>query len=108
QRAAEERGVLIALELAWLRCNLGDGELQMTKIVYHIIQHDGGWAFKLGDTISETFRSHDAAYAAARRVALEQMRPGETAGISWEDARGRWHDEISTGDDRPDVEIEDD
>lgn len=78
----------------------------MTKIVYEIIEHDGGWAFKLGDTISETFRSRDAAYAAARRVALEQMRPDQTVGISWEDAQGRWHDEISSGDDRPDVEIQ--
>lgn len=80
----------------------------MTKIVYEIIQHDGGWAFKLGDTISETFRSHDAAYAAAKRVAIEQMRPDHAVGISWEDERGRWHDEVSPGDDRPEVVIDDD
>jgi Uncharacterized protein conserved in bacteria (DUF2188) len=80
----------------------------MTKIVYEIIQHDGGWAFKLGDTISETFRSHDAAKAAARQVALEQQRPGEDVGISWEDERGRWHQEVSDGEDRPEVEIRDD
>lgn len=79
----------------------------MTKVVYEIIRHDGGWAFKLGDTISATYRTHDAAYAAAKRVALEQMRPGQTAGISWEDERGRWHDEISPGDDRPEVDIVD-
>ena len=77
----------------------------MIKIVYEIIRHDGGWAFKLSDTISATYQNHDAAYNAAKRVALEQMRPGETAGISWEDERGRWHDEVSPGDDRPDVEI---
>lgn len=79
----------------------------MTKIIYEIIQHDGGWAFKLGDTISETFASHDRAYAAARRVAREQALPDQTVGISWEDENGRWHDEISPGDDRPDVEIRD-
>ncbi|MGE0597451.1 MAG: DUF2188 domain-containing protein [Hyphomonadaceae bacterium] len=79
----------------------------MSKIVYDIIKHDGGWAFKLGDTISATYASHDDAFNAARRVALEQMRPGETAGISWEDERGRWHEEISPGDDRPEVEIHD-
>jgi Uncharacterized protein conserved in bacteria (DUF2188) len=77
----------------------------MTKIAYEIIEHDGGWAFKLGETISETFKSHSAAFAAAKRVALEQQRPGETAGISWEDANGRWHEEVSRGDDRPEVEI---
>jgi cytosine/adenosine deaminase-related metal-dependent hydrolase len=79
----------------------------MTKIVYEIIPHDHGWAFKLGDTISQSFATHEAAYNAAKRAAMEQMRPGETVGISWEDERGRWHDEISPGDDRPDVEIED-
>jgi hypothetical protein len=79
----------------------------MTKVVYEIIEHDGGWAFKLGDTISQSFLTHEAAYNAAKRVALEQMRPGETAGISWEDAKGRWHDEIAHGDDRPDVEVHD-
>ena len=77
----------------------------MTKIVYEIIKHDGGWAFKLGDTISETFKDHDAAYNAAKRVAREQMVAGQTVGISWEDQRGRWHDEISQGDDRPEVDV---
>ena len=79
----------------------------MTKIVYEIVEHDHGWAFKLGDTISQSFLTHEAAYNAAKRAALEQMQPGETVGISWEDARGRWHDEISSGDDRPDVEVHD-
>lgn len=77
----------------------------MTKIVYEIIPHDGGWAFKLGDTISQSFLTHDAAYNAAKRVALEQRRPDETVGISWEDERGRWHDELSSGDDRPEVDV---
>ncbi len=79
----------------------------MAKIVYEIIKHDGGWAFKLGDTISQSFLTHDAAYGAAKRVATEQMRPGETVGISWEDERGRWHDEIEPGDDRPEVDVQD-
>ena len=79
----------------------------MTKIIYEIVRHDGGWAFKLDDTLSNTYPSHDTAYNAAKRVAIEQMRPGETAGISWEDERGRWHDEISPGDDRPEVDIVD-
>ncbi|MDX2237720.1 MAG: DUF2188 domain-containing protein [Hyphomonadaceae bacterium] len=79
----------------------------MTKIIYHIVRHDGGWAFKLGDTFSEPFPSHDAALAAARRVAVEQQRPGESRGIVWEDESGRWHEEIAAGDDRPEVEIKD-
>jgi cytosine/adenosine deaminase-related metal-dependent hydrolase len=57
----------------------------MTKIVYEIIEHDHGWAFRLGDTISQSFLTHEAAYNAAKRAAMEQMRPGQTVGISWED-----------------------
>lgn len=79
----------------------------MTKITYDIIEHDGGWAFKLGDTISGTFASHDAALAAAKRAAVEQQRPDVDRGISWEDKQGKWHDEVSRGDDRPEVEIHD-
>jgi hypothetical protein len=79
----------------------------MTKITYDIVEHDGGWAFKLGDTISETFRTHEDALAAARRVALEQQVGGEDAGISWEDEKGQWHDELAQGEDRPEVEIHD-
>lgn len=78
----------------------------MTKIIYRIVEHDGGWAYKLGDVFSETFRSHEEALAAARRVAEEQRAPGESATISWEDAEGRWHEERSAGTDRPETEVE--
>ena len=27
----------------------------MTKIVYHIVEHDGGWAYKVDGVFSETF-----------------------------------------------------
>ena len=37
----------------------------MTKVVYEIVQHDGGWAYRVGEVFSETFPSHDAARAAA-------------------------------------------
>lgn len=79
----------------------------MSKITYDIIEHEGGWAFKLGDTISNTYKTHADALAAAKRVANEQQIPGQTDGISWEDKDGRWHDELSSGDDRPEVEIHD-
>ena len=31
---------------------------------------------------------------------------GETTAISYEDRDGRWHDELSRGDDRPETEVE--
>src|SRR5579871_6086276 len=40
-------------------------ERLMAKITYTIVEHDGGWAYKVGDVFSETFPSHDAAHKAA-------------------------------------------
>jgi Uncharacterized protein conserved in bacteria (DUF2188) len=78
----------------------------MTKVTYHVVEHDGGWAYKLGDVFSETFPTHDEALDGARQAAREQQRPGDTTGISWEDTDGRWHHELARGDDRPTTEVE--
>ncbi len=78
----------------------------MTKVVYHIVEHDGGWAYRVDGVYSETFRTHDEARQAAHRVAGEQRAPGQDAGITWEDASGRWHEEIVEGHDRPDTDVE--
>jgi hypothetical protein len=77
----------------------------MTHIIYEIVEHDGGWAYRVDGVLSETFPSHDAARRAAERAAGEQRVPGNTAGISYEDKDGRWHDELSNGRDRPITEV---
>ena len=77
----------------------------MSKIVYEIVEHDGGWAYKADGVFSETFPSHDAARRAAERVAQEQVVAGSTTGISYEDKEGRWHNEVSRGDDRPETDV---
>ena len=79
----------------------------MAKLTYHIVEHDGGWAYQVDGTFSEPYPSREAAHHAARRAAQEQQVPGATAGITWEDEGGRWHEEIAKGDDRPSVEVED-
>lgn len=79
----------------------------MATVHYKIVQHDGGWAYKLDDVFSEAFRTHEAALQAARRVAREQERPGETRAILWEDASGKWHEELARGDDRPIADVTD-
>lgn len=79
----------------------------MTDVTYSIIEHDGGWAYRVDGAFSEAFPSHDAAMKAAKRAALEQQRPGETTGITWEDAGRRWHAEVSEGDDRPHTRVTD-
>ncbi len=75
---------------------------------YQIVEHDGGWAYKLGDVFSETFRTHDDAQAAAERVASEQSLSGEDETIEYQDADGRWRVEDARGDDRPAADVEDD
>ena len=78
----------------------------MTKVTYEIVEHDGGWAYRVNGVYSETFPSHDAARTAAERAANEQIVPGKTTAISWEDKEGRWHDEIASGADRPETDVE--
>ena len=78
----------------------------MTSVTYEIVEHDGGWAYRVGGVYSETFESHDDALAAARRAAVEQRLPGETTNISWEDENGKWHEEVARGDDRPTTDVE--
>ncbi len=31
----------------------------MSHVTYTVVEHDGGWAYKLGDVFSETFASKD-------------------------------------------------
>ena len=77
----------------------------MIKITYEIVEHDGGWAYKVGDVFSEPFPSHDDARRAAERAAHEQVVPGDSTGISFADKEGRWHEELSTGSDRPQTAV---
>ena len=73
----------------------------MAKIHYKVVEHGGGWAYKLGDVFSES--SPDR--AAAKRVAAEQHVPGDAAYIEYQDEAGRWRTEFSAGDDRPDADV---
>jgi hypothetical protein len=79
----------------------------MTRVIYEIVQHDGGWAYRVDGVYSEPFPSHDAARAAAHRAAAEQRVAGDEVGISYETADGRWHEEVAEGTDRPETEVRD-
>ena len=77
----------------------------MAKVTYEIVEHDGGWAYRVNEVFSETLPSHDAARRAAERASREQHIPGNTTAISWEDKDGHWHEELSKGDDRPETDV---
>jgi hypothetical protein len=77
----------------------------MSKLHYHVVKHDGGWAYMLDGTYSEAFATREAACDAARLAAAKQHEPGESTYIEYQDAKGRWHRELSAGTDRPDAEV---
>ena len=79
----------------------------MSEITYQIVEHDGGWAYKLGDVFSETFRTHDDAHDAAAIAATEQQRAGNNEAIEYQDKDGKWKVEDAHGDDRPATHVED-
>lgn len=78
----------------------------MTHVTYRIVEHDGGWAYKVDDTFSETFASHDAARSAAVAASREQRVSDQTAMIEYADPSGNWVTERADGHDRPDTAVE--
>jgi len=60
----------------------------MSHVQYVVFQHDGGLAYRAGDTVSETFPSRERAPKAAEAAAREQRTPGETAAIPYETPDG--------------------
>ena len=80
----------------------------MSDIHYEVVQHDGGWAYRVDGAFSETFRTRDAAHKAAEAAAAEQEVGGETEAILYQDDKGAWHEELASGGDRPHADVVDD
>lgn len=79
----------------------------MSTATYHVVEHDGGWAYKLGDVFSETFATRQEAHDAAEQAAAEQRAPGDDEEIEYEDEKGKWRIEHSDGRDRPSTRVDD-
>jgi hypothetical protein len=45
----------------------------MIKVTYEVVEHDGGWAYRVNGVYSETFPTHALAHKAAERAAREQV-----------------------------------
>lgn len=67
---------------------LTKSETFMAKAHYEIVEHDGGWAYRLRGTFSETFSTKAAAEEAAHRAAAEQKLSGDSKDIEFEDSKG--------------------
>lgn len=79
----------------------------MTDVTYEIVEHDGGWAYRVDGVYSETFPSHDAAAEAARKAAARQQIGGEDEEILYEDEKGQWKEEFADGGERPQTHVKD-
>jgi len=77
----------------------------MANVHYMIVEHEGEWAYKVGDVFSERYAAHDEAREAAERAAAEQRLPGPTEDIEYQEKAGDWHEEISLGKDRPETDV---
>lgn len=80
----------------------------MVKVTYHVVAHDEGYAYRLGDVYSQPYATHEEALAAARQAAGAQQLADGDAEISWQDAEGEWHHEHADGADRPMTDVVDD
>lgn len=78
----------------------------MVEIVYKVVEHDGGWAYRVGDVYSETYPTEAEATAAAGDAARRQEVTGPAESISYQDESSAWHEERAPGSDRPDTDVE--
>ena len=77
----------------------------MAHVTYEVVEHDGGWAYRVDGAFSETFATKKLAHDAASRAAREQRAPGTAEVILYEDSRGLWREETTKGGDRPDTDV---
>jgi hypothetical protein len=82
------------------------GDRCMSKSIYKVIRHDGGWAYTANGTFSEPFRTRAAARKAAKVAASEQVIPGETVKVSYDTEKGRWHNEADCGTASPNARVD--
>jgi hypothetical protein len=87
---------------------LAQRRFAMAQVTYDIVEHDGGYAYKVGEVFSETFPTHAAAIAAANSAAKRQQMAGQDAAIQYQDSKGDWHEEQAHANDRPTTDVEDD
>jgi len=90
------------------RALIADGRAKKNRphVVYRIVEHDGGWAYQVGDVFSETHPTRREAVIAAEQAAAAHERGGDDTRIEYQDEDGRWHEEIESGDDRPEADVQ--
>ncbi|MBY5404571.1 DUF2188 domain-containing protein [Rhizobium sp. WSM1274] len=62
----------------------------MADITYQVVPHDNGWAYKLGDTLSETYATADEAIIHAKDAASRQKIGDGDALLAYPAPDGGW------------------
>ena len=62
----------------------------MADITYQVVPHDNGWAYKLGDTLSETYATADEAIIHAKDAASRQKIGDGDALLAYPAPGGGW------------------
>jgi len=75
-------------------------------VTYEVVEHDGGWAYKVGDVYSESYATEQEATIAAEQAATAHRDAGSDEVIEYQDRYGRWHEEVEAGDSRPETRVE--
>lgn len=70
----------------------------MADITYQVVPHDNGWAYKLGETLSETYATADEAIVHAKDAASRQKIGNGDALLAYPapDGRGWAFQELET------------
>jgi len=79
---------------------------RVRQVVYRLVEHDGGWAYKVGDVFSESYPTRQEAVRAAEQAAAAHRSEGSDTLIEYQDRYGRWHEEVESGDSRPETRVE--
>lgn len=82
-------------------------DVRQSEVSYEVVEHDGGWAYRVGETYSEAFPSRGEAVDAAARAAADHLQPGSDELIEYQDRDGIWRSELASGGDRPYARVED-
>lgn len=77
----------------------------MAEIVYEVVEHDGAWAYKVGDVFSERFDTHEDARGTADDAAARHELSGEDEVITYQDEDGKAHIEVAVGEDRSETTV---
>ena len=62
----------------------------MADITYQVVPHDNGWAYKLGETLSETYPTADEAIVHAKDAASRQKIGDGDALLAYPSPDGGW------------------